>query len=440
MRRLHLPLYALVIGGVIAGALVGLAFQTRSIIWNFTTEDLGKMGLLVIRLLKTLAVPLVVFAVLDAITRTNVSVKAGIRLLVICAVNVTVAFCIGLTLMNLLHPGNAWRGHVEQITGLAQDVVAKAPEGTTLSPMSILDSWIPKSIAAPFNENNVISLVLLAIIAGAAIRQIRNEAARRNDTETTHEVGTLVSAIGGCYRVLMRMLTFIVHLVPFAVFCVVAQVVGKAGLGTFSVLSGFLGVILLGFALHALLYYPLVAWFVGGIHPRDFAKHGINAVITGLSMNSSLATMPVTLQSLENMGVSPTSARLSACIGTNFNNDGITLYEAMAAIFLAQALGKDLSLAAQLGIVINALMAGIGVAGIPEAGLIVLPLVLSSAHFTDAQVGALLPVVLTVDWILARFRSGVNVMADMVVAILLNRWAKIAGDVTDQIEPDKEPQ
>jgi DAACS family dicarboxylate/amino acid:cation (Na+ or H+) symporter len=439
MRRLHLPLYMRVIVGVVLGAAVGLIAGKSPIIGGFTTEDLGTFGMLVIRLLKTLAVPLVVFAVLDAITRTNVSARAGIRLLVICAVNVTVAFCIGLALMNLLHPGYAWRGHIQDIAGLTHEAMKQAPEGTSLSLLDNLAHWIPESIAQPFSENNVISLVLLAILAGAAIRQIRREALAKNDSETTREVGTLVAAIAGGYRVLMRMLTFVIHAVPFAVFCVVAQVVGKAGLGTFAVLSGFLGVILLGFALHALVYYPLVSWFVGKIHPRHFLKHGANAVITGLSMNSSLATMPVTLQSLGNMGISPTSARLSACIGTNFNNDGITLYEAMAAVFLSQALGHDLSLGAQLTIVISALMAGIGVAGVPEAGLIVLPLVLSSAGLSDELVGALLPVVLTVDWIIARCRSGVNVMADMVVAILLDRWAKWAGDVEDQIEPDAEP-
>ncbi|HEY4179599.1 MAG TPA: dicarboxylate/amino acid:cation symporter [Kofleriaceae bacterium] len=438
MRRLHLPLYLRVIAGVALGAAIGLIFGKGAIIGNFTTEDLGKLGLLVIRLLKTLAVPLVVFAVLDAITRTNVSVKAGVRLLVICAANVTVAFCIGLVLMNVLHPGYAWRDHTAQIAGLSHDTIGKAPAGTSLSFLEMVSRWIPESVAHPFTENNVIALVLLAILGGAAIRQIRREAAEKNDTERTHEISTLVAAIAGGYHVLMRMLTYVVHVVPFAVFCVVAQVIGKAGLGTFSALSGFLGVILLGFALHALVYYPLVSWLIGGIHPRDFAKHGVNAVITGLSMNSSLATMPVTLQSLENMGVGPTSARLSACIGTNFNNDGITLYEAMAAVFLAQALGKDITFGAQLTIVFSALMAGIGVAGIPEAGLIVLPLVLSNAGFSDETIGALLPVVLTVDWILARCRSGVNVMADMVVAILLDRWAKRAGDVADELEPDHE--
>jgi Na+/H+-dicarboxylate symporter len=120
------------------------------------------------------------------------------------------------------------------------------------------------------------------------------------------------------------------------------------------------------------------------------------------------------------MGVSPQSARLAACVGTNLNNDGVTLYEAMAALFLAQALGYELSMGHQLLIVAASIMAGVGVAGIPEAGLIVLPLVLSAAGLPNQVIAAAIPLIMSVDWILARVRSGVNVMSDMLVAILLD--------------------
>jgi Na+/H+-dicarboxylate symporter len=155
-----------------------------------------------------------------------------------------------------------------------------------------------------------------------------------------------------------------------------------------------------------------------------YLGRGANAIVTGLSTNSSLATVPITLKSLDAMGVSKESSRLGALVGTNLNNDGITLYEAMTALFLAQALGYHLPLDAQLTIVVASLMAGIGIAGIPEAGLIVLPLVLGAAGLPEHVVAALLPVVLTVDWILARYRTVVNVMSDMLVSILLDRWRR----------------
>lgn len=408
---MRLPLYVRVLIGVGLGIAVGAAFGA----YEFT-NDLGDLGLLVIRALKMLAVPLVFFAVIDAIVRTEVSFTMGGRLIVICLINVTVAFAIGLTLMNLFHPGDAWQGHIGELTGRpGLHAVKQAPPGTTLSPIANLSRWIPESVAQPFSENNVIALVLLAILIGASIRRIRR------DPESAAQMAAVATGIDGAYRVVMQMLHWVIQAVPFAVFGVVAQVVGNSGVDTFKALAGFLAIILAGFVIHALVYYPLMAWLVGKKPPRVYLGQGADAIVTGLSMNSSLATVPVTLRCLDKMGVSPESARLAALIGTNLNNDGITLYEAMTALFLAQALGYDLSFGAQLTIVIASLMAGIGVAGVPEAGLIVLPLVLAAAGLPDKLVVALLPVILTVDWILARGRSAVNVMSDMLVAILLDR-------------------
>jgi Na+/H+-dicarboxylate symporter len=165
-----------------------------------------------------------------------------------------------------------------------------------------------------------------------------------------------------------------------------------------------------------------MAWLAGRKPPRVYLGGGADAILMGLSTNSSLATVPVTLRCLtEKMGISQESARLSACVGTNLNNDGITLYDAMAALFIAQACGFDLSLGQQAMVVLASLMAGVGIAGIPEAGLIVLPLVLGSVGLPEAVVVAAIPLVLPVDWIIGRARSVVNVMSDMLVAILLDR-------------------
>jgi len=408
-----------VIIGVVLGAACGLVFGTGEIVFGATTEHLSQIGILVIRLLKMLAVPLVLFAIVDGVARTEVSARMGGRLIVICLVNVTVAFTIGLTLMNLLEPGAAWQGRISEITGQpGLEAARHAPAGTTLSPFDNLMKWVPESVVQPFAENNVISVVLFAILIGAALRKTLH-----GPPGATAETARAVSkVVEGGYHMLTQMLMWVVELAPFAVFGVVAFVVGKAGLDAFSSLWGFLFTILLGFTLHAGGYYTLMAWLVGRKPPRVYLGKGANAIVMGLSTNSSLATVPVTLASLEQMGVSEESARMSACIGTNLNNDGITLYEAMAALFLAQGLGYDLSLSAQLTIVAASLMAGVGIAGIPEAGLIVLPLVLSAAGLPEHVVAALIPVIFVVDWILARCRSVVNVMSDMLVAILLDRW------------------
>jgi Na+/H+-dicarboxylate symporter len=254
---------------------------------------------------------------------------------------------------------------------------------------------------------------------GAAYRRVRTY---RN----AEVVGQLIEAL---YQIFIQMLEWIVQVIPFAVFMVVAQVVGESGLVVFKHLWLFLCIMLMGMVIHSLIYYPLVAWLVGGKSPREYLGKGADAILVSLSCNSSLATVPVTLKSLERMGVSAQSARLSACIGTQLNNDGITLYEAMAALFLAQAMGMDLPFSAQMVIVLSAIMAGAGIAGIPEAGMIMLPLVLGAAGFADGQIAAILPLIMTVDWILARVRSAVNVMSDMLVAILLDVGEAPQGEV-----------
>ncbi|HEY7412137.1 MAG TPA: dicarboxylate/amino acid:cation symporter [Vicinamibacteria bacterium] len=413
-----MPLYLRILVGVALGAGLGVAFDDGPILLGLRNRHLGELGMLVIRLLKALAVPLIFFAILDAFARTEFRARRGGKMVLICLLNVSVAFAIGLTLMNTWRPGEAWRGRFSDLLGGAGGEGAPAAPGATLDPLKNVDGYVPVSLLDPFSKNSVISVVLLSLFAGAALRRVR----RRQQAEGETTVVVVERFVAAAYEVLVLMLYWVVQAIPFAVFGVVAQVVGRAGLQAFSALGVFLAVILLGLGLHALVYYPLMAWLVGGRPPQVYLGKGADAILMGLSTNSSLATVPVTLRCLtEKMGVSQESARLSACVGTNLNNDGITLYDAMAALFIAQACGFDLTLGQQGVVVMASLMAGVGIAGIPEAGLIVLPLVLGSVGLPEAVVAAAIPLVLPVDWIIGRARSVVNVMSDMLVAILLDR-------------------
>ncbi len=429
-RRPSLPLYTQVLIAVACGAVLGVTFGQEPYLGGLRNEHLGWLGMLVVTLLKLLAIPLIFFAILDALIRTSLPLRQGTKLLLICLINVSIAMTIGLVIMNIWKPGLAWYGHVDELLYLVPgSTPSAAPLATsqtgTQSPLEDLASYIPRTIMAPFSSSNVIGVVLLALVIGATLRRLRGDAGQGRGA-----VHMLARTIERLYYRLMQMLGWIILAVPLAVFGVIAQVVGKAGVGVFSVLWIFLAAMLLGLAVHALVYYPLVAWMVGKKSPKIYLGQGADAIMTAVSCNSSLATVPVTLQCLERMQVSPQSSRLAACIGTNLNNDGITLYEAMAALFLAQALGFDLPMVNQLLIVVASIIAGAGVAGIPEAGLIVLPLVLSAAGLTDQVIAAAIPLIMTVDWIIARARSGVNVMSDMLVAILLD-----AGRVTPAAEP-----
>ena len=419
-RWLPIPLYLQVLIAVIGGATLGVLFGQEPY-WNgLRNEQLGQLGLWVLWMLKTLAIPLIFFAILDALLRTSIPMRQGTKLLVICLVNVSVAMVIGLAIMNLWQPGLAWLGHVDELlhlvpgTTLSSSALANVQAGSQ-SPIEYLASYIPRTLTNPFSSNNIIGVVLLALLLGSVLRYLY-----RQSDQASGLVVMVARGIECVYGWLVLILEWIIVAVPLAVFGVVAQVVGKSGVGVFSVLWIFLVAMLAGLTVHSLLYYPLVAWLVGKKSPKTYVGQGADAIMTAVSCNSSLATVPVTLRCLERMRVSAQSARLAACVGTNFNNDGITLYEAMAALFLAQALGYDLPLAKQVLIVFASIIAGAGVAGIPEAGLIVLPLVLAAAGLPDQVILAAIPLIMTVDWIIARARSGVNVMSDMLVAILLD--------------------
>ncbi len=409
--RLEIPLVVQVVMSVVLGTALGMSFGDRPYLFGHGNADLGELGLAVIRLLKALAVPLVFLAILDAFLRTRVTGRDALKLLGVCAINVSVALTIGLLLMNGLKPGE------RAGMSFGNPPEAASTARGTLDPLKNLTAHIPDSLVEPFARGGIITVVLLAVLAGAAIRRVRE--IQRRTGERSHEA--LEQLVEAAYLTLMQMVGWVVRAVPFAVFACLAQIVGRSGLSVFRPLWIFAGVILLGMALHALAYYPLVAWLLGRRSPRQFLGGGLDAILTGFSTNSSLATMPVTLRCLtDKLRVSSGSARLSACVGTNLNNDGITLYEAMATLFVAQAAGLHLGLGQQIAVVLAALMAGIGVAGVPEVGLVVLPLVLSAAGLPDATIAAALPLIIPVDWLLARCRSVVNVMGDMTVAVLLD--------------------
>lgn len=415
----RLPLYVQVLAAVVLGALVGVLCKESPIVAGITTKDLGLLGMLVIRLLKTLAAPLILFAILDAFVKTSITGRDGLRLVAICMGNLMVAFAIGLTIMNVFKPGLAWRDHLDtlKLEVVSEETRHPGAGDATLNPIQNLAGYVPESLVEPFLSNNVATIVLCGLLGGAAIRTAR----RRQSAEGRSSIGTLELFVEAALEVLILMLEWVVRIVPLAVFGLVAQVVGATGLHIFQILGVYLVTILIGLAIHALLYYPLLAYVVGKKSPRVYLGGGADAIMTGLSCNSSLATVPVTLRCLrERIGVSDKSSRLAACVGTNLNNDGITLYEAMTALFLAQAVGWDLGLSAQVGVLLASVMASVGVAGIPEAGLIVLPLVLTSAGLPEALVATVIPLILPVDWLIARCRSAVNVMSDMVVAITLD--------------------
>jgi len=430
------PLYLRILLGVIVGAAMGAFFRNEPILFGWTNADSGVVAGFYVQILTAMATPLIFFAIVDAFVRTNITGRQGLKMFVVCATNIVAAFLIGLTIINVWHPGEAWsetlkaaESQAETSAGASAPALPTTPRDVSLAPLDILRSFVPKSIAQPFLENMVLTVAVLAMLIGAARRKLSHT----DDPELATALSSFDNVIIALYQIVLRLLLWMIELAPFAICLSVAGVIGTTGLKTFAVVGVFMATIMAGLGLHSLVYYPLSVWLMAGLSPRRFFREGGGAILTGLSLNSSLATAPLTLQALARLGVSDSSARLSACVGTNFNNDGVTLYEAMTALFIAQALGLDLSLGHQITILLAALVGSMGIAGIPNSGLIILALVLKAARLPDAAIQLAIPIAYSIDFILARLRSAVNVMGDLQVAILLDVAHR--GEIGDSVEP-----
>jgi len=218
------------------------------------------------------------------------------------------------------------------------------------------------------------------------------------------------------YEILLVVLHWIIQLVPIGVFAIVAKVVGTEGFGPFKAMGAFILAVILALALQSVWYLVRIRFF-SWVRPLDLLRGMRDALVMAFSTGSSTATMPVTYACLkEKVGLREESASMGALVGSNFNNDGTALYEAMAALFVAQMLGQHLTPVQQLLIVFTSIIASVGAAGIPEAGLVTMTLVFTAVGLPVQYIGLLL----TVDWFLDRCRTTVNVLGDVNVSCLLD--------------------
>ncbi len=238
------PLWLRIALSVILGATVGAIWRLEPIVFGISADHLGRLGMLVIRVIKALAVPLVLFSILDAIVQFGFTGRRARTLLRVCAVNVSVAFAIGLTLMNVFEPGRRLREYLSEHAPLA--AAAETLKVEPLDPMKGLEQIVPTSVVQPFSENNVIGAVLIAVLLGLALRRLKDA---MHATATVEVFVTTISAA------LQQGLMWIVLAVPFAAFGLVAQSVGRSGLGVFVGLWPYVVVILSGMAIHAFVYY-----------------------------------------------------------------------------------------------------------------------------------------------------------------------------------------
>jgi Na+/H+-dicarboxylate symporter len=390
----RVPLYLRILAACLLGVAVGLLLGPRA-------EALRIPSRLVLQLLTALAAPLVLVAVVQALMQAQIPRGSALQLISLLVLNTVVAILIGLGVANLIQPGK-WAA-----LPAAREQPPAALQSDPLA--QILDN-VPKSLVGPFTDNGkVTAVILIALAVGIAARKLPAEKFR-----------LAIDLVTVAFDVLITMLFWIVEIIPLAVFGIVASIVGTQGFGPFVGLGAFVISVFVGLALHG-CYYLLRIQFGSWVRPIDCLRGMRDALLMAFSTASSTATMPVTYACLrERVGLRERSASLGALVGANFNNDGTALYQAMAALFVAQLTGHHLTIYDQLLVVLTAIAASVGAAGIPEAGMVTMTLIFTALRLDLSYI----PVLLAVDWFLDRCRTTINVMGDVNVSCLLDGYTR----------------
>ena len=381
---LHWQIFIALILGVVLG--VWLPEYVKYVSW---------MGDMFMRALKMVIIPLILTSIISGIVNIGSLEKLGkIGLKTISYYIVTSIFAIvtGLFMVNLLKPGEgADLGFVSEVEGLA---LAKESFGQTLI------NIIPTNVVQAMVENQMLSVIFFAILVGLFITTISKKHKK-----------LYIKLFNGGFELMMKITEFVIKFTPYGVFGIVAyqvsqqkdlmEVGGRLGL--------YMVAVILALFVHSCITLPLILKLVGKINPFSHFKAMSVPLLTAFSTSSSSATLPLTMEAVEHKaGASNKITSFVLPLGATINMDGTALYECIAAIFIAQAYGIDLSFGEQIIVVITALLASIGAAGIPMAGLVMITVILSAVNLPLEGVG----LILAVDRILDMFRTSVNVWSD----------------------------
>ena len=406
-EKSYLTLY---IGGAILAAIAAaLAFPHFSI-------ELKIGGEIFLRLLKMIVVPLVIASVMSGIIGLGDVRKlgrpGGYTVLYYIATTI-MAVLVGLLVVNFIEPG-VGAFDEQTLHAFAQEGAASAqgeqPTITTILHNLLLMLFTDNLILSAA-EMNLLPLIVFSIIFAGML------------TTMGERVSNITAMIVQVNDALLSFVMLLMKVAPIGIFCLVAARFGQAQaegkfLEVLQQTGWYVTTVLVGLGIHSMVTIPLLYWFFTRTNPYRFMYRMSQALLTAFSTASSSATLPVTMEcAVQNAGVSKKSVEFVLPLGATINMDGTALYEAAAAIFIAQAIGLDLSIAQQGVIAITATLAAIGAAGIPEAGLVTMIIVLSAVGLPVEYLG----LILAVDWFLDRFRTAVNVFGDSAGAAILEK-------------------
>ncbi len=398
MKNKNLMLYFL-LAGIVLGGICGWVFGPKMMV-------VAWMGEMFLNALKMMVIPLIISSLIVGIAGlgdiTKVG-KTGAIALIYFSVTTAFSVIVGLILVNVIRPGDS----VALASALPESVADKVDTGIT----DIFLSFVSPNLVESMVKMDILPLIIVALVFGGILT-------------TMGEKGqTVIKFFDAINVAVMKMVHLILYVAPLGVFALIASKLGAAGggdlfLAELAKIGKFAFTVVGGLLIHGLIILPIILYLVTGRNPLAFFKGAGQALTTAFSTASSSATLPVTIECAENFNnVSRRSALFVLPIGATVNMDGTALYEAVAAIFIAQMVGIHLGFSDQVIIFLPATLAAVGAAGIPEAGLVTMVMVLQSVGLPLEGIGMLL----SIDWFLDRCRTTVNVWGDSIGSAVVDR-------------------
>lgn len=390
-------MFLLILLSIALGIICGVCFPKQMIAIQW-------IGQLFINLLKLIVLPLIFSALVSAITSIG-GVKRlgsiGIYTLSYVLLSVSIAVIIGLTLLNIFKPGS----------GIAPSLITANAEPILSNPVpfaTYLLTLFPPNIVEAAAKYEIMPIVFFSIVFAIACISVGKTA------------NPVIDFFVGLRDVLIKMIIWLMYLTPIGLFSLLAAAVAEASLKNVLIksISGlllFIIIFLCGLLLQCAWQFLLLVW-VAKKNPRELLASSANALITAFATSSSMATLPVTMLVAKEQKINDDVARFVLPLATTINLAGTAMYEAVSALFFCQILGFDLSIPAQIGVFITAILAGMGATGIPEGGLVTMVMVLRAVNVPVSAIGLLLPF----DRIIDRFRTMTNVFGDLACAIMVD--------------------
>lgn len=414
-RKLHWQ----IIIGLILGVVVGIFAATNGSS-QFVTDWIAPWGTIFMNLLKLIAVPLIISSLITGVASladVKKLSRIGGKVIALYTGTTAIAIILGLVVVNVMRPGDSVPADMQQRLQVMYEneaqTRAESVNADKPGPLQAIVDIVPENLVASASENrNMLQIVFIAIFAGIGLLLLPRE--------TAAPILTLFSSLND---LIVRLVELIMKVAPFGAFALIAGTIAyiaKDNIGQVLELVGALGfyciAVVVGLGLQIVLVYGSLVHFLTPYKLGTFLGRLVPVQLLAFSTSSSNATLPVTMEVAEKeIGVSEEVASFSLPLGATINMDGTALYQGVATVFIAQAMGIPLDFAAQATIVITAVLASIGTAGVPSAGIVTLVIILQSVGVPIAGIA----LILGVDRILDMVRTVVNVTGDMTVATLV---------------------